>query len=403
MSAARLDDYAAIVGAERIAVLRRMARRLEGLSVVMVNSTRVGGGVAEILARQIPLLNELGIQARWEVIEGTPEFFDATKAMHNALQGSPVELTPARRDAYVETNRRNAGRIDLGADVVIVHDPQPAALIEFARTPVPWVWRCHIDASRPQRSWWTFLRPFVSRFDASVFSMASFARNLPHPQFLIQPAIDPLAPKNAPMEPSEIDAILARFGLDNARPLILQVSRFDRFKDPLGVIAAYRLVRRRDDARLVLAGGSADDDPEGAEVLRQVRRAAEGDPDIAVLDLPPDSHREINALQRAATVIVQKSLREGFGLTVTEGLWKGRPVIGGAAGGIAVQVIDHQTGFLVHSIEGLAYRLRYLLNRPQLAEEIGARGREYVRHHFLLTRHLREWLTLLLAVTGRDA
>jgi len=403
MSAPRLDDYAAIVGPERIAVLRRMARRLDGLSVVMVNSTRVGGGVAEILARQIPLLNELGIRARWEVIEGTPEFFDATKAMHNALQGTPAELTPARREAYIATNRRNAERLDLAADVVVVHDPQPAALVEFARTPVPWVWRCHIDAARPNRAWWSFLRPFVARYDASIFSMASFARNLPHPQYLIQPAIDPLAPKNAPMEPHEVDEVLARFGLDRSRPLIAQVSRFDRFKDPLGVIAAFRLVRRRDDARLVLAGGAADDDPEGAEVLRQVREAAGGDPDIQVLSLPPDSHREINALQRAATVVVQKSLREGFGLTVTEGLWKGRPVLGGAAGGIVVQVIDHQTGFLVHSVEGLAYRLRYLLNRPQLAEEIGARGREFVRHHFLLTRHLRDWLTLLLAVTGRDA
>jgi len=396
-----LDDYAAISGPERIAVLRRMARRLRGLSVVMVNSTRVGGGVAEILARQIPLLNELGIEARWEVIEGAPEFFDATKAMHNALQGSPAELTPARREAYIETNRRNASRIDLGADVVVIHDPQPAPLIEFARTKAPWVWRCHIHAAHPVRAWWAFLRPWVSQYDASIFSIAAFARNLPHPQYLIQPAIDPLAPKNEDLPASEVEAVLARFGLDRSRPLVVQISRFDRFKDPLGVIAAFRMVRQRDDAVLVLAGGGADDDPEGAEVLRQVREAALTDPDIRVLDLPPDSHHEINALQRAATVVVQKSLREGFGLTVTEGMWKGRPVIGGAAGGILAQVFDHQNGFVVHSVEGLAYRLRYLLNRPQLAEEMGARGRELARHLFLLPRQLRDWLTLLLAVTGR--
>jgi trehalose synthase len=401
MTAPRLDDYAAIVGEERIAVLRRLARRLEGLRVVIVNSTRVGGGVAEMLNRHVPLFQELGIQMRWEVIEGTPEFFEATKTIHNALQGAPRELTPALEAAYLEANRKNAERLDLTADVVVIHDPQPAGLIDYKTHPCPWIWRCHIDASRPHRRVWRFLRKFVARYDGSVFSMPAFAQNLAHPQYLIAPSIDPLAPKNRDMSDLEVEQTLARFGLDGSRPLIVQVSRFDRFKDPVGVIRAFRMVRRRDDCRLVLAGGSADDDPEGMQVLREVHDEAQSDPDITILNIPPDSDLAINALQRAATVIVQKSTKEGFGLTVTEGLWKGRPVIGGAVGGIKLQIYDHMTGFLVDSVEGLAYRLRYLLNRPALAEEMGGRGRELVRHHYLLTRHLRDWLTLFLHVTDR--
>ena len=401
MSAPRLDDYADIVGKGRIAILRRLAQRLEGVRVVVVNSTRIGGGVAEMLQRHVPLFSELGIRIRWEVMEGTPEFYEATKTMHNALQGDPRDLTAAMQAAYLEANRRNAERVSLDADLVVIHDPQPAALIEYARRTCPWIWRCHIDASRPNRSVWRFLRRYVSRYDASVFSMPAFAQNLPHPQYLNAPSIDPLAPKNRDMDAEEVDRVLARFGLDRSRPLAVQVSRFDRFKDPVGVIRAFRMVRRREDCRLVLVGGGADDDPEGMQVLREVHAEAADDPDITILNIPPDSDREINALQRAATIIVQKSTREGFGLTVTEGLWKGRPVIGGAAGGIKTQVYDHKTGFLVHSVEGLAYRLRYLLNRPALAEEMGARGRELVRHYYLLTRDLREWLTLFLASTGR--
>jgi trehalose synthase len=401
VSAPCLDAYVEFVGRERIDLLRRLARRLDGLRVVFVNSTRLGGGVAEMLARHVPLFNELGIRVRWEVIEGAPEFFEATKVMHNALQGAPGGLTPALREAYLETNRRSAERLDLDADVVVIHDPQPAALIEFASKKCPWIWRCHIDASRPNRDVWRFLRTFVGKYDASVFSMPAFAQNLAHPQYLIAPSIDPLAPKNEEMSDDEVNSVLARFGLDRSRPLVVQVSRFDRFKDPVGVVRAFRMVRRRDDCRLVLVGGGANDDPEGARVLREVLDEADHDPEIVVLSIPPDSDREINAFQRAATVVVQKSTKEGFGLTVSEGLWKGRPVIGGAVGGIQVQVYDHRTGFLVHSVEGLAYRLRYLLNRPALADEMGARGRELVRHYFLLTRDLREWLTLFLEITGR--
>lgn len=402
MRSQTLRQYADIVGEERIAVITRLARRLEGLRIVAVNSTRVGGGVAEMLAQEIPLFNELGIRARWEVIEGTPEFYQATKRIHNALQGQAVEFPERLQQAYLAANRSNAERLDLeNADVVIIHDPQPAALIDCVPRTCPWVWRCHIDASRPDRATWMFLRQFVAKYDASIFSLASFSKRLSHPQYLIAPAIDPLGDKNCPLEDAEISQTLARFGLDRSRPLIVQISRFDRFKDPVGVIKAFRMVRRHHDARLVLAGGGADDDPEGAQVLQQVFEAAAADPDIVVLNLPPDSHRVINSLQRAASVIVQKSIKEGFGLTVAEGLWKGRPVIGGAVGGITLQVINYETGFLVHSPEGLAFRLRYLLDRPTMIEETGRRGREHVRHHFLLTRHLRDWLTLLLFVSEK--
>jgi trehalose synthase len=397
-----LDAYTAIVGRERIQVMRRLADRLFGLRLVIVNSTRVGGGVAEILQRHVPLFVELGLNVRWEVVTGGPEYFAATKRIHNALQGGAVDLTPEQRAIYVETIRANAERLALGdADVVVIHDPQPAPLISFGPKSCPWVWRCHIDASRPFRPVWKFLRSWVQQYDASVFSLAAFTRSLDHPQFLIPPSIDPLSDKNRELGIDEVDRRVAALSVDRSRPLIVQVSRFDRFKNPLGLVRAFRRVRKRDSCRLVLAGGGADDDPEGAEVLREVVSEVDGDPDIDVLALAPDRHLDINALQRAATIVVQNSTREGFGLTVTEAMWKAKPVVAGAAGGITLQVHDHRTGFLVHSEEGLAFRLRYLLNRRSLATAMGQEGRELVRYRFLLTRHLRDWLTLLLVVTGR--
>ena len=397
-----LDDYTAIVGRERIQVMRRLADRLFGLRLVIVNSTRVGGGVAEILQRHVPLFGELGLNVRWEVVTGGPEYFAATKRIHNALQGGAVDLTPEQRAIYVETIRGNAERLALGdADVVVIHDPQPAPLISLAPKTCPWVWRCHIDASRPFRPVWKFLRSWVQQYDASVFSLAAFTRSLDHPQFLIPPSIDPLSDKNRELSVDEVDRRVAALSVDRSRPLIVQVSRFDRFKNPVGLVRAFRRVRKRDSCRLVLAGGGADDDPEGAEVLREVLAEVDGDPDVDVLALAPDRHLDINALQRAATIVVQNSTREGFGLTVTEAMWKAKPVVAGAAGGITLQVHDHRTGFLVHSEEGLAFRLRYLLNRRSLATAMGQEGRELVRYRFLLTRHLRDWLTLLLVVTGR--
>jgi trehalose synthase len=399
---ATLEAYAEAAGQDAIAHLRHLARPLRGARVVHVNSTAVGGGVAEILARLVPLKRELGIDASWEIIEGDAEFFAATKGFHNALQGQPVDLPRRLVDHWLEVNRANAARLRAslaGADFVFIHDPQPAPLLGA----IPdrrgrWVWRCHIDVSHPHRPVWKTLRTVVRGYDASVFSLAAFAQPLPHPQYLVPPSIDPLSQKNRPLNPEEAARATAPFGLDPTRPMVLQVSRFDRFKDPVGVIRAFRMVRPHVPIQLVLAGGSASDDPEGEEVLAEVRAEAADDPDIKVLLLPPDAHTTINALQRLATIVVQKSLREGFGLTVTEALWKGRPVIGGEAGGITLQVFDNHTGFLVNTPEGAAFRIRYLLSRPELIAAMGIKGRRLVRENFLLTRHLREYLTLILAL-----
>ena len=403
-----LDSYAGAAGPEVIEHLRQLARPLAGKRVLHVNSTRVGGGVAEILARLVPLKRELGIDATWEVILGDADFFAATKGFHNSLQGSAA--LPSRRllDRYEEVNRANAERLRerlMEADFVFIHDPQPAALLRHTSgRRGKWIWRCHIDISRPYRPVWKYLRPFLREYDASVFSLASFAQPLPHPLYLIAPSIDPLSEKNAPIPPDEVAATAAKFGLDPARPVLLQVSRFDRFKDPVGVIRAFRGLRTAVPAQLVLAGGTADDDPESAGVLEEVRQEAAGDPEIHLLLLPPDAHRTINALQRRADIVLQKSLREGFGLTVTEALWKEKPVIAGETGGITLQIVNYHTGFLVNTPEGAALRIRYLLNRPDLMREMGRKGRRHVRENFLLTRHLREYLTLMLALAegGRD-
>lgn len=396
--AAGLDAYREVVAPGTLDLLRRLADRVRGRSLLHVNSTRLGGGVAEMLHRYVPLFEELGIATRWEVISGTEEFFRVTKSFHNALQGQEQAFSEAMLQSYLESNRDNAARLDLAADVVIIHDPQPAALIEATARRGRWVWRCHIDVSRPQRRAWTFLRQFVTKYDGAIFSLTKFAQRLPIPQYLIYPSIDPLSEKNRELSHEEIVAVLTRLSVPRDKPILLQVSRFDRFKDPLGVINAYRIVKRHDDCRLVLAGGTADDDPEGAQVLAEVIDAAGGDPDIHVLVLPPAAHHEINALQRAAAIIIQKSTREGFGLTVAEGMWKGKPVIGGFAGGITVQIIYGVTGYTVNSVEGCAFRIRHLLNNPQVAHQMGESAREHVRENFLITRDLAEHLALMVAL-----
>lgn len=398
-----LASYARIVGEDVARQLRLLAAPMSGLKVLHVNSTRAGGGVAEILAKLVPLMRELGLYAEWEVIDGSPEFYRCTKLIHNALQGQGVEIPAALLREYERANHLNAQRLGTAlaaADVVFIHDPQPAGLLSH----VPlrrgrWIWRCHIDVSRPFRPVWRYLRPLVAGYDASVFSLADFVQMLPHPSYLIPPSIDPLSDKNTELPASEIDACCARFRIDRSRPLLLQVSRFDRFKDPVGVVRAFHLARGFvPGLQLVLAGGGAADDPEGEAVLREVESAASGDPDIHVLLLPADANREINALQRAADVVMQKSVREGFGLTVAEALWKGKPVIGGNTGGIRLQVVDHQTGFLVSTPEGAALRLRYLLHNHRRAAAMGANGREHVLQNFLVTRQLREYLTVMLAL-----
>lgn len=395
-----LDSYAPVTGEAVIQHLRLLATALQGKRVVHLNSTRVGGGVAEILAKLIPLKQELGLQVEWEVISGEGEFFECTKSFHNALQGNPVEIPQRLYRAYEETNRKNAERLRPlleQADFVFIHDPQPAMLLQLCpNRRGKWVWRCHIDLSRPYRPVWKYIQALVNPYDASIFSLSSFARSLPHSQYLIPPSIDPLSEKNVDLEPEEIQAVREQFGIDPDRPLIIQVSRFDRFKDPLGVIRAYRLAKELTPRlQLVLAGGGATDDPEGEAVLAEVKAAAEDDPDIHVLLLPPDAHRTINALQRAADIVVQKSIKEGFGLTVTEGLWKAKPVIGGNVGGIRIQVINHHTGFLVDTPEGAALRIRYLLQDREQLEAMGVKAREFVRENFLITRHLRDYLALM--------
>ena len=403
-----ISDYAELAGKEAIEELRRLAGPLEGLSFLHVNSTREGGGVAELLRRLVPLLGELGLEARWEVIEGTPLFFRTTKGLHNALQGAEVELSPEMLEEYRRVNRENAERLDLEADAVVIHDPQPAALIDYrpsGRSRSRWLWRCHIDLSRPNQEAWDFLRSYVERYDLAIFSSPEFIRwpSAPLLIAIIPPSIDPLGEKNRELTREEVERVYSELGIPRDKPVLLQVSRFDRFKDPLGVIRLWRLVREEHgrDCRLVLAGGMATDDPEGEEVLRRVREEAAGEPDIHILPRPPAQQLtdlEVNALQRGADVVLQKSLREGFALTVTEALWKGKPVVATPTGGIKLQVIDGVTGCLASSTEEAASKVAWLLEHPDRARKLGEAGREHVRRNFLITRHLRDYLKLLSAI-----
>ena len=395
-----LDAYENIVGSSVIQQLRRLGEKLKNTRVVHINSTREGGGVAEILTWMVPLMQDAGIDALWEVIKGNTEFFTITKSIHNGLQGDSVLLKKKDWGTYFDINAQNfrdLKEVLTDAEIVVIHDPQPAPLLNFChQRKGKWIWRAHIDISHPFRSVWKSLRPLIEKFDASIFSMNQFAQPLSHDQFLVAPSIDPLSEKNIELTPLELEAVRTEYDLDPQSPLLVQISRFDRFKDPIGVIQAYRLVHKIIPVQLVLAGGGASDDPEGKEVLEEVLEAAENDPDIHVLLLPPNAHRTINALQRLADIIIQKSTKEGFGLTVTEGLWKGKPVIGGDVGGIQLQVIDNYTGFLVNTPEGAAHWIRFLLHHPSRMKEMGKTAQEFVRENFLLTRHLREYLTLIL-------
>jgi trehalose synthase len=396
---ARLEDYCTVAGTEALEELSLLARPLAGKSILHVNSTAVGGGVAEILNRMVPLMRELGLDVRWEVIKGGEDFYAVTKKFHNALHGDFQEISPKDYQVYEDTIDENLALMDLEDEFVFVHDPQPAALVKKRKSlRNRWLWRCHIDLSRPRPEVWDFLKPYVEGYDACVFSAPSFAQSLPVPQYLISPSIDPLSDKNRELSADELQHVMERLGIPTDKPLVTQVSRFDRLKDPLGVIEAFMMVKPYVDARLLLVGGTADDDPEGAEVLAEVREKARGDPDIVVLCLPPTSHLEINAIQRMSAVIVQKSLREGFGLTVAEALWKGKPVIAGAVGGIPLQITHKQSGILVHSADGVAHWLKQLLNETGYARKLGESGREHIRQNFLITRHIRDYLLLFLAV-----
>lgn len=397
-----LEDYADVVGAGEIEELRALAKPLRGRSIEMINATAVGGGVAEILNRLVPLAEELDLGIRWDVMKGAEEFFDVTKSFHNALHGEPYQPKPEDFEVFLSYNEQNRAKLPLDAEFMVIHDPQPAALID-GRLPGSnhWVWRCHIDLSHPNRAVWDFLERFVSRYDGAMFSSPEFSRQLSIPQYLFYPAIDPLSEKNCPLDPEFIEQVLHRYQIDPQRPILTQISRFDRLKDPVGVIRAYRIVKRYFDCQLVLAGGSASDDPEGALVLKEVRRAAEHDPDIKILELPAWAPLEVNALQRASTIVIQKSLREGFGLTVSEALWKKKPVVASAVGGIPTQIIHKHTGLLAHSIEGTAYQIRFLLSHPEIATKLGEHGHEHVKENFLITQKLKRYLALFLMLDRR--
>lgn len=391
-----LDQYVPLLGAE-VDELRGLAAPLAGREVLMVNSTRVGGGVAEMLNRVIPIMEELGLRPRWEIIAGAKDFFEVTKFFHNALQGGAAPLPPNAFDIFHAYTNAALERMHLDSELVVIHDPQPAGLIQGRKERSGyWIWRCHIDLSRPNSEVWGFLEPWISQYDGSIFSSPEFARQLSIPQYLFYPSIDPLSEKNKPLDPIFVQAVLDRFGIDSSRPILTQISRFDRWKDPLGVVRAYRLVKRYYDCQLVLAGGGADDDPEGAAVLEETRNEAASDPDVHILELPAASPLEVNALQTASTVVIQKSLREGFGLTVAEALWKKKPVVASAVGGIPTQVIHKHTGLLAHSVEGTAYQIRYLLSHPEIATRLGENGHEHVREQFLITGNVRRYITLFL-------
>jgi trehalose synthase len=391
-----LDDYRTVVRPGTIDMLRRLSERVRGRSLLNVSASREVGGVAETLRGLVPLLEEVGVQSTWDTLGDADGGAGALAArLHNGLQGSEERLPDELFEELRAFTRRQAAGFDLGADIVVTHDALAAGLVEARPPEGVWVWRCQLDVSLPQRRAWSFLRQTVVKYDAAVFSLPAFAQRLPIRQFIIYPAIDPLSDKNRDLTTREIDSILDRLGVPRDKPILLQVARFDRFKDPIGVIEAYRLVKRQHECRLVLVGGAESDDPEGVELSEDVREAASHDPDLHVLDLPPSARVEVNALQRAATIVFQKSTREGFGLGVAEAMWKSKPVIAGFAGGLTAQVIYNVTGFTVNSVEGAAFRARQLLADPELGRRLGAAGREHVRENFVITRHLGDLLALM--------
>lgn len=393
-----IDEYAKVVGQQRIDELRLLADRLQGKVIQNVNSTAVGGGVAEILNRMVPLLKQLNVDARWDIIKGGESFFEVTKKFHNLLHGRKESLREKDFSVFLETGEMNCREMNMQGDVVFIHDPQPITLINNRRNSgQKWIWRCHIDVSHPNQRLWGFLKDYIERYDSAVFSAPAFSQPLSIRQFLIAPSIDPLSEKNIDLPPEEIEKVYAKYEIPRDKPVVIQISRFDYLKDPVGVIEAYRIVKKSIDCRLVLAGGTASDDPEGAKVLMEVQERAAKDPDIHIV-LMKHNDLEVNALQRGADVIVQKSLKEGFGLTVTEALWKKRPMVASAVGGIPLQITHKYSGHLCHSIEGAAFGIRQFLNNPAYAAKIAENGHEHVKQNFLLTRHLREYMLLFLSL-----
>jgi len=400
-----LPEYAGAVGVDVVDRIHRLAEPLRGAKVLHINATAYGGGVAELLATHVPLLRSVGLDADWQVMQGSDLFFGVTKGVHNALQGAEIEWTQEMQKIYLEKNLDNALLFEGEYDFVVIHDPQPAALLTFLRDRLgtkvkntKWIWRCHIDLTNANPTVWEFFRPFVEAHDASVWTMPEFVPASLDMERIVQapPCIDPLSVKNLELAMPFCQELARQYGVDVHRPIVCQVSRFDPWKDPVGVIEAYRIVRERvPDAQLLLAGSMATDDPEGFKVWEETEAARDGDRDIYLLsNLHQVGSVQVNAFQRIANVVVQKSLREGFGLTVSEALWKGRPVVGGRAGGIKLQIRDGYDGYLVDSIEECAQRTIDLLADPVGADALGAQGREHVRDNFLSTRELEDWLRL---------
>jgi trehalose synthase len=388
---ARLKDYERFVGTETIERIRKKARQIQDLHVVNVNSTYYGGGVSQLLSSLTLLMNGLGIKTGWRVVHGPPDFFSITKKIHNALQGGKINLSDRKMQIYEQVIYENAIRNHLDHDVVIVHDPQPLPIINHYRKDCPWVWRCHIDLSRPNQELWNYLVPFIENYDAVILSSRDYKQDIKTPQLFFMPAIDPFSITNRELGQKEIDERLNYYNIPTDLPLVVQISRFDRWKDPEGVIQAFRLAKKEVDCTLVLLGNVATDDPEGAEVYQSLLDSREE----RIIILSRQDGALVNALQRRAAVVLQKSIREGFGLTVAEAMWKGTPVIGGNTGGIRYQIEDGVNGFLVSSIEQAAERIVQLVKDKELREQLGQKARETVRQNFLLTRYLEQYLDLL--------
>jgi trehalose synthase len=395
----RLADYAEVIGEQRYEQLRTLAKAAKGRSMLHINATAYGGGVAEILQNLVPLLRDAGVDAHWAVLDAPAAFYDITKKIHNSLQGMKLDLSDAEKKLFLDVARQNAEQLT-DADVVLAHDPQAVALRHFAKDPdrAGWVWRCHIDLTNAHQPVWSFLKPFVEEHDASIWTMPEFVRPDLKQKVLIQaPTIDPFSVKNQDMPIEEAREVVRKFRVDPGRPILLQVSRFDPWKDPLGVIDAYRLVKKEIPAvQLVMIGSLADDDPEGQEYFDRTKNHAAGDKDVFLFtNLDGVKDREVNAFQRASEIVIQKSLREGFGLVVAEALWKQIPVVAGKVGGIVIQIQDGVSGYLVSSVEECATRCLDLLRDPALRKRMAATGREHVRENFLITRDLRDQLELV--------
>ena len=396
----RVEDYMELMGDEVLAEIYQKATPLHGMDVVHINSTYYGGGVAEMLKTLVPLMNDLGIDAGWRVLHGTPDFFTITKGFHNSLQGEEFDMTPERLDIYEKTNGDFSVYTHLDHDMVVIHDPQPLPLVKYYKKHQPWLWRCHIDLSDPHTGLWDYMKRFILRFDGVMISNQSYKNpNLPVNQMVIYPAIDPLSKKNKDMKDSEIDFHMDRMNIPRDKPIISQISRFDKWKDPVGVIDVFKKVKKRIDCRLVLCGSMASDDPEGYKIYDLVKKAGEkliesGDVILQV----NESEFGINSLQRASSVIIQKSIKEGFGLTATEALWKGNPVVASNIGGFPIQIDDGVHGYLLdpRDNDGFADAIVKILRNKKEAEEMGKAARENVREKFLVTRLLLDYMNIYM-------